>query len=52
VSINSPHLPNRNTPFGGKKQSGYGKELGKHGLMAYLEPKAIHIKYVFNRVRM
>lgn len=44
VSINTPHLPSRNTPLGGKKQSGYGKELGKHGLMSYLEAKAIHIK--------
>jgi aldehyde dehydrogenase (NAD+) len=44
VSINTPHLPSRNTPFGGKKQSGNGRELGKHGLMSYLEPKTIHIK--------
>ena len=46
VSINTPHLPSRNTPFGGIKQSGYGKELGKHGLLSYLESKTIHIKYV------
>ena len=44
VSVNTPHLPSRNTPLGGKKQSGYGKELGKHGLMSYLEAKTIHIK--------
>ncbi|KAH6642756.1 aldehyde dehydrogenase [Boeremia exigua] len=43
VSVNTPHLPSRNTPLGGKKQSGYGKELGKHGLMSYLEAKTIHI---------
>ncbi|KAK3115289.1 hypothetical protein LTR53_005512 [Teratosphaeriaceae sp. CCFEE 6253] len=43
VSINSPHLPNKSTPFGGKKQSGNGRELGKHGLMAYLDPKTVHI---------
>ncbi|KAJ4420107.1 hypothetical protein N0V82_004554 [Gnomoniopsis sp. IMI 355080] len=44
VSINSPYLPELNTPFGGIKQSGQGRELGKHGLYSYLEPKAVHIK--------
>ena len=44
VSINTPHLPSRNTPFGGLKQSGTGRELGKHGLSAYMEPKTIHLK--------
>ncbi|KAK3654450.1 hypothetical protein LTR56_004080 [Elasticomyces elasticus] len=44
VGINTPHMPNVNTPFGGKKQSGNGgRELGKHGLQSYLEAKAIHI---------
>ncbi|MDR3391866.1 MAG: aldehyde dehydrogenase family protein [Sulfuriferula sp.] len=28
-------------PFGGFKQSGYGREFGIYGLQAYLEPKAI-----------
>jgi aldehyde dehydrogenase (NAD+) len=44
VSINSPSLPNVQTPFGGTKQSGTGRELGEEGLKAYLEPKTIHIK--------
>lgn len=44
VSVNIPYLPEPNTPFGGIKQSGTGRELGKHGLYAYLEPKSIHIK--------
>ena len=30
-----------NAPFGGFKQSGTGREFGKYGLEAYLEPKAI-----------
>ncbi|KAF2218196.1 hypothetical protein BDZ85DRAFT_208573, partial [Elsinoe ampelina] len=46
VSINTPHLPDPNTPLGGTKQSGQGRELGGEGLYAYLEPKTIHIKYV------
>ena len=28
-------------PFGGFRQSGIGREFGRHGLQAYLEPKAI-----------
>lgn len=31
-------------PYGGYKQSGIGRELGRHGLMEYLETKAIQIK--------
>lgn len=44
VSINSPYLPELNTPFGGTKQSGQGRELGTHGLYSYLEPQSLHIK--------
>jgi aldehyde dehydrogenase (NAD+) len=44
VSINQALMPSKQTPFGGMKQSGSGREVGKAGLMAYLEPKTIHIK--------
>jgi aldehyde dehydrogenase (NAD+) len=44
VSVNSPLLPELNTPFGGIKQSGQGRELGVNGLYSYLEPKSVHIK--------
>jgi aldehyde dehydrogenase (NAD+) len=44
VSINAPHFPNRKVPFGGFKESGSGKELGKYGLMAYLQTKTVLIK--------
>ncbi|KAH8805097.1 aldehyde dehydrogenase [Xylogone sp. PMI_703] len=43
VTINSAPSTTVNTPFGGVKQSGLGRESGKHGLMAYLEPKTILI---------
>ncbi|KAL2821401.1 aldehyde dehydrogenase domain-containing protein [Aspergillus cavernicola] len=44
VAVNSPFMPELNTPFGGVKASGQGRELGKHGLLEYTEPKSIHIK--------
>ncbi|KAH6691199.1 aldehyde dehydrogenase [Leptodontidium sp. MPI-SDFR-AT-0119] len=43
VAINSPFLPELNTPFGGIKQSGYGHELGKDSLLSYMNAKSIHI---------
>jgi acyl-CoA reductase-like NAD-dependent aldehyde dehydrogenase len=44
VSINAPHYPNHLVPFGGFKESGSGKELGKYGLMSYLQTKTVLIK--------
>ena len=32
---------NRSAPFGGFKQSGYGREGGVHGLQEFLEAKAL-----------
>jgi aldehyde dehydrogenase (NAD+) len=43
VSINSSFFPSPATPFGGYKQSGYGRESGRDGLKQYLQAKTIHI---------
>ena len=43
IAINSTFMPDTNTPFGGYKQSGNGRELGKEGLMSYLQAKTIKI---------
>ena len=43
VGINGVAFPHHTTPFGGYKQSGNGRELGKAGLMAYLQEKTISI---------
>ena len=41
LSINSNTSVRVTTPFGGFKQSGYGRELGPHALDSYTEVKMI-----------
>ncbi|KAK0242721.1 aldehyde dehydrogenase domain-containing protein [Armillaria nabsnona] len=42
VWINQYNLLSNNVPFGGKKQSGIGRELGSHALEEYTSVKAVH----------
>ncbi|PPQ64704.1 hypothetical protein CVT24_008331 [Panaeolus cyanescens] len=42
VWINQYNLLNNNVPFGGKKQSGIGRELGSYALEEYTSVKAVH----------
>jgi len=42
VWVNQYNLLNNNVPFGGKKQSGIGRELGSYALEEYTSVKAIH----------
>jgi len=44
VYVNCYDVFRANTPFGGYKDSGIGRELGEHGLKNYLETKTVIIK--------
>jgi acyl-CoA reductase-like NAD-dependent aldehyde dehydrogenase len=43
LSVNSNSSVRPSTPFGGSKQSGFGRELGMHGLDGYSEVKNIFV---------
>ncbi len=43
VAINAHAAMSPETPFGGNRESGWGRELGREGLDAYLKTKAISI---------
>ncbi|KAI0079706.1 NAD-aldehyde dehydrogenase [Panus rudis PR-1116 ss-1] len=45
VWINQYNLLYNNVPFGGKKQSGIGRELGSYALEEYTSVKAVHWNY-------
>ena len=42
--INDPLTDNDAGPFGGFKQSGLGRELGREGLEAFQETKHVHME--------
>ena len=43
VGVNCVSFMNMQVPFGGRKQSGWGREMGEYALRAYTEPKSILI---------
>jgi len=43
VAVNTPFISNAETPFGGIKQSGYGREGGSFGIKDYLNIKYTHL---------
>ncbi|XP_005935383.1 mitochondrial 10-formyltetrahydrofolate dehydrogenase [Maylandia zebra] len=45
VFVNTYNKTDVATPFGGFKQSGFGKDLGEDALMEYLKTKAVTVEY-------
>lgn len=45
VWVNSHTLIDANMPFGGMKQSGYGRDFGPDWLEAYTETKTVCVRY-------
>ena len=43
IWINTYNLYDAAMPFGGYKQSGYGRDLGRHALDNYTETKAVWV---------
>jgi succinate-semialdehyde dehydrogenase/glutarate-semialdehyde dehydrogenase len=43
IGINDGVPTTSNAPFGGAKQSGWGRELGSEGLDAFLETKHVSL---------
>ena len=43
LSVNSNTSVRVSTPFGGLKQSGFGRELGMHALEGYSEVKNVYV---------
>jgi aldehyde dehydrogenase (NAD+) len=46
VWINDWHMLRNDAPFGGYKQSGIGREMGRHSLDAYTQVKHVHTSMV------
>jgi aldehyde dehydrogenase (NAD+)/retinal dehydrogenase len=48
VGVNCVSLQNMQAPFGGKKQSGIGREFGEYALRLFTEPKTVLINMAAN----
>lgn len=44
VAVNAHAAISPETPFGGNRQSGWGREFGKEGIEAYLKVKAVSVR--------
>ncbi len=45
VWVNDWHMMRTDAPFGGYKQSGYGRELGVYSIDSYVETKAVQMSF-------
>jgi aldehyde dehydrogenase (NAD+) len=45
IWINDWHMLRTDAPFGGYKASGYGREMGRHSIDAYVETKAVSMSF-------
>ena len=45
VWVNDWHMMRTDAPFGGYKQSGYGRELGRHSIDSYVETKTVSTSF-------
>lgn len=43
IWVNSSNDDDVRVPFGGYKQSGFGREMGEEGIEAYTITKSIHV---------
>jgi aldehyde dehydrogenase (NAD+) len=45
VWVNDWHMMRTDAPFGGYKQSGYGRELGRYSIDSYVETKSVSMSF-------
>jgi aldehyde dehydrogenase (NAD+) len=45
IWVNDWHMMRTDAPFGGYKQSGYGRELGRYSIDSYVETKSVSMSF-------